>query len=184
MSKVTDKLEQFIKDNRNDFDSEFNPERNWSKIESKISNNKRANTHSVWMMAASIVLILSLGWLIYDRAQLTNKINELESLSVNNKPYSEIESYYKHNIEEKTRLVKHISTEKNIEVNTDLKSLNKKYEELKAKVKKQGGHPQLVNAMIQNLQMQIVILEQQLSILQDIQEYSQNDKNKNNEISI
>ncbi|ADR20888.1 hypothetical protein MATR_14860 [Marivirga tractuosa] len=183
MRKVTDKLEQFIKDNRNDFDSGFNPENSWSKIESKIST-KKSNSRSIWMMAASIVLILSLAWLIYDRAQLTDKINELESLSVNNKPYSEIESYYQQNIEEKTILVNHISAEKNIEVNTDLKSLNKKYEELKAKVKKQGGHPQLVNAMIQNLQTQIEVLEQQLSILQDIQEYSQNDKNENNEISI
>jgi len=125
-----------------------------------------------------------LGWLIYDRAQLTDKINELESLSVNNKPYAEIESYYQQNIEEKTALVNHISAEKNIKVNTDLKSLNKKYEELKAKVKDQGGHPQLVNALIQNLQTQIEILEQQLSILQDIQEYSQNEKQKENEISI
>lgn len=135
-------------------------------------------------MAASIALLLSLGWLIYDRAQLTDKINELESLSVNNKPFSEIESFYQQNIEEKTVLVNNMSVEKNIEVNTDLKSLNKKYEELKAKVKDQGGHPQLVNAMIQNLQMQIEILEQQLSILQDIQEYSQNDKKENNAISI
>lgn len=183
MKKGTDKLEQFIKDNKNDFDSEFNPENSWSKIESKISK-KKSHSNSVWMMAASIALLLALGWLIYDRAQLTDKINELESLSVNNKPYSEVESYYLQNIEEKTMLVNHISAEKNIEVNTDLKSLNKKYEELKAKVKEQGGHPQLVNAMIQNLQMQIEVLEQQLSILQDIQEYSQNDKNENNEISI
>jgi septal ring factor EnvC (AmiA/AmiB activator) len=183
MKKRTDKLEQFIKDNKNDFDSEFNPENSWSKIESKISK-KKSKSNSVWMMAASIVLLLSLGWLIYDRSQLTDKINELEKLSVNNRPYSEIESYYQRNIEEKTMLVNHISAEKNIEVNTELKSLNKKYEELKAKVTEQGGHPQLVNALIQNLQTQIEILEQQLSILQDIQEYSQNDKNENNEISI
>ena len=183
MKRVTDKLEQFIKDNKSDFEADFNPENSWNKIELKISKNKR-NNNSIWMMAASIALLLSLGWLVYDRAQLTNKINELESLSVNSKPYSEIESYYQHNIEEKTMLVNHISKEKNIEVNTDLKSLNKKYEELKAKVKEQGGHPELVNAMIQNLQTQIEILEQQLSILQDIQEYSQNDKNENNEISI
>ncbi|WMN11355.1 hypothetical protein QYS49_38085 [Marivirga salinae] len=183
MRKETDKLDQFIKDNKSDFESDFNPENNWNKIESKISKNKNQN-NSVWMIAASIVLLLSLGWLIYDRAQLTDKINELESLSVNNKPYSEIESYYQQNIEEKTALVNQISTTKNIEVNTDLKSLNKKYEELKAKVKEQGGHPQVVNAMIQNLQTQIEILEQQLNILQDIQEYSQNENQENNAISI
>uniref|UniRef100_UPI0025CBAA71 hypothetical protein n=1 Tax=Marivirga sp. TaxID=2018662 RepID=UPI0025CBAA71 len=144
MKRVTDKLEQFIKDNKNDFDSDFNPENSWDKIESKISKNKGSNK-SVWMMAASIAILLSLGWLIYDRAQLTDKINELENLSVNNKPYSEIESFYQQSIEEKTLLVNTISTEKNIKVNTDLKSLNKKYEDLKAKVKEQGGHPQLVN---------------------------------------
>lgn len=183
MKKETDKLEQFIKDNKNDFDSEFNPGNSWNKIESKIPRNKSSN-NSLWMLAASIVLLLSMAWLVYDRAQLTDKINELESLSVNNKPYPEIESYYQQNIEAKTALINHISSEKNIEINTDLKFLNKKYEELKAKVKQQGGHPQLVNAMIQNLQTQIEILEQQLSILQDIQEYSQNEKQENNETSI
>lgn len=124
MNKTTDKLEQFIKDHKNDFDSDYNLENNWNQIESKISKNQR-NNNSIWMIAASIVLLLSIGWLIYDRAQLTDKINELESLSVNNKPYSEIEKFYQQNIAEKTALVNHMSAEKNIEVNTDLKSLNK-----------------------------------------------------------
>lgn len=183
MKRVTDKLEQFIKDNKNEFDSDFNPEKSWGKIESEISD-KSHNYKNVWMVAASMILILSVAWLVYDRAQLTDKINELENLSVNDKPYSEVESFYQQNIEEKTLLVNQISKEKNININSDLKSLNKKYEELKAKVKEQGGHPQLVNAMIQNLQTQIEILEQQLSILQDLQEYSKNENQKKNEISI
>ncbi|MGM0582067.1 MAG: hypothetical protein ACQETL_15395 [Bacteroidota bacterium] len=183
MKKETDRLEQFIKDNKNEFDSDFNPEKSWGKIESEISK-KSPSYKNVWMVAASMILILSVAWLVYDRAQLTDKINELENLSVNDKPYSEVESFYQQNIEEKTLLVNQISKEKNININSDLKSLNKKYEELKAKVKEQGGHPQLVNAMIQNLQTQIEILEQQLSILQDLQEYSKNENQKKNEISI
>jgi hypothetical protein len=183
MKKGTDKLEQYIKDHREELDSEFNPEKSWDKIEKNISNNK-GNNFSIWMVAASVMLLLSLGWLVYDRIQLTDKIHTLENLSVKDKPYSEIESYYKQNISEKTALVSQLSEEKNIEINSDLKSLNKKYEDLKLKIKNQGAHPQLVNAMIQNLQTQIEILEQQLNILQDLQEYNQNDKQKNNEISI
>lgn len=183
MEKETDKLEQFIKDHKEELDSEFNPEKSWDKIEHKISRSNR-NNFSIWMAAASIMLLLSLGWLVYDRIQLTDQIHALENLSVNDKPYSEIESYYKQNITEKTALVSQLSKEKNININTDLKSLNKKYEDLKMQIKNQGPHPQLVNAMIQNLQTQIEILEQQLNILQDLQEYSQTDKQKNNEISI
>lgn len=183
MKKGTDKLEQFIKDHKEELDSEFNPEKNWNKIEKKISRSKR-NNFSIWMIAASIMLLLSLGWLVYDRIQLNDQIHALENLSVNNKPYSEIESYYKQNITEKTALVSQISKEKNININTDLKSLNKKYEDLKMQIENQGPHPQLVNAMIQNLQTQIEILEQQLNILQDLQEYSKNDKQKKHEISI
>jgi cytoskeletal protein RodZ len=183
MKKETDKLEQFIKDKKSDFDSEFSPENSWSKIESKISKKKHRNNNSIWMMAASIALLLSLGWLIFDRAQLTDKIYELENLSVNNKPYSEIEKFYQQDIYEKTALVNQISSNTNIKVDTDLRSLNKKYEGLKTKVKEQGGHPQLVNAMIRNLQTQIKILEQQLTILQDLEEFTHN-KNQENEISI
>lgn len=183
MKREKDKLERFIRDHKSDFDSDYDLTNNWDKIESRISNSK-PNYRNAWMVAASLLLILSVAWLVIDRAQLTDKISELESLSVNNKPYSEIESYYQQNIKEKTLLVNQISKKKNITINSDLKSLNKKYEELEAKVKEQGGHPQLVNAMIQNLQTQIEILEQQLSILQDIQEYSQNENQKKNEISI
>lgn len=183
MKKDTDKLEQFIQDNRSDFQDNFDPANSWSQIESKISKQKRINS-PVWMVAASIVLLLSLGWLMYDRAKLTDKIDELESLSVNEKPYSEIELYYQTSIAEKTALVNHISSEKNIKINTDLTSLNKKYEELKVKLKEQGGHPQIVSAMIQNLQTQIEILEQQLNILQDLKDYRQNENKGKNEISI
>ena len=182
MKKETDKLEQFIKNHRNDFETEFNSGGAWSKIESQLP--KKRSRKSIWMRAAVFVGLLSIGWLIYERAHLTDKINEMENLTVSNKPYSEIESYYMQNIEEKTEIVNHLASEENIKVNTDLKSLNNKYKELKVQVKKQGGHPQLVNAMIQNLQMQIEILEQQLNILQDIQENSQNEKEKKNEISI
>jgi hypothetical protein len=183
MKKETDKLEQFIKDNKNDFDSEFNPETSWRKIEAKIPKNNRTR-NSIWMIAASVAVVLSISWLLYDRAQLTNKVNELENLAVNNKPYSEIEKFYQKDIYEKTVLVNQISSNSNINIDPDLKSLNKKYADLKIKVKKQGGHPQLVNAMIQNLQTQIDILEQQLNILRDLQEYHHNGKQKNNEISI
>jgi len=184
MKQETDKLEQFIKDNKNNFDSEFNPENSWNKIESEISKPKKRFKQPIWRVAASIALLLCLAWLVYDRSQLNDKINELENISVNNKAYSEIESFYQQSINKKTALVNQISEEHNITVNTDLKSLNKKYQELKAKAKQQGGHPKLVNAMIQNLQMRIEILEQQLDILQDLQEYNHNENQENNEISI
>lgn len=183
MKQEKNKLEQFIEDNKNNFDSEFISTDSWKKIESEISKPKR-NRQPIWMVAASIILLLSVGWLAYDRAQLTTKINELENLSINNRPYSEIENFYQQSINEKTMLVNQISRNRNIDINSDLKTLNKKYEGLKVKAKEHGAPPQLVNAMIQNLQTQINILEQQLNILQDLQEYSQNDKNENNEISI
>jgi septal ring factor EnvC (AmiA/AmiB activator) len=182
MKKEIDKLGQFIKDNKDDFDSEFSPENSWRTIESKISKTNSGN-NLIWMLAASIALLLSLGWLIYDRAQLTDKISKLETLSVNNKPYSEIEKFYQQDIYEKTTLVNQISSNTHVKVNTDLKSLNKKYEDLKTKIKEQGGHPQVVSAMIKNLQKQIEILEQQLTILRDLQEFTYN-KNQGNEISI
>ncbi|WKV11778.1 hypothetical protein [Marivirga harenae] len=183
MSKGKDKLEQFTKEHREELEIDFNLEVSWNHIEDRISQNKRSK-FSIWMVAASIMLVLSVGWLIFDRIQLTNKINELENLSVNDKPYSEIEAFYKRNINEKALLVHQLTKKRNIRISSDLKSLNKKYEDLKLKIKKQGAHPQLVNAMIQNLQTQIEILEQQLNILQDLQEYSHNDKQESNEISI
>ncbi|SMG37326.1 hypothetical protein SAMN05661096_02439 [Marivirga sericea] len=182
MKKETDKLEQFINSNQSEFDSEFKPENGWRKLETKISTKNR-NSQSIWMMAASIAILLSLAWMLYDRAQLTDKIYELENLSVNNKPYTEIENFYQQDIYEKTVLVNQMSVKTNIKIDTDLKSLNKKYADLKTKVKEQGGHPKLINAMIQNLQTQINILEQQLRILQDLQEFTHT-KNQENEISI
>lgn len=184
MKKETDKLEQFIEDNKYDFDSDFNPERNWNKIESKISKKNRHQRKNMWLVAASVVLLLSVSWLTYEKTQLTNKINELESLTFNGKSFSDIESYYRQGINEKVIQLNQVSIDKNIKVNPELESINKKYEQLKLQVKNQGSHPQLINAMIQNLQIQIEILEQQLNVLQDLQEYNENENPQNNEKSI
>ena len=72
MKKEKDKLEQFIKDNRDNFDSEFNPEQSWDKIESKIPNPNQ-HKRSIWMVAASIVLLLSVTWLIYEEINYLKK---------------------------------------------------------------------------------------------------------------
>ncbi|WMN06992.1 hypothetical protein QYS48_27420 [Marivirga arenosa] len=177
-----DKLEQFINHNRNQFEADFDLDKNWDQLEAKI--NKKKDRHPGWMVAASIAMLLVIGWLIYDRAILTDKINQLEQITYNNKPYAEIENYYQINITEKKAKINELSKQNNLSVKTDLAALNKKYKDLKSQVKNQGAHPQLVNAMIQNLQTQIEILEQKLNILQELQEYSKNEKQENNEISI
>lgn len=181
MKKHKDILEAYINKNKESFETSFDEEKVWNSIENKLSSKKEKKFN--WFAAATILLALALGWLVYDRAVLTDKVYELESLMVNNRPFSEIEQFYQQHISEKSNLVNDMIEHKDLAVNSRIAELQNIYNDLKKQIKEQGPHPQLVNALVKNLQMQIEILEQQIYILQDLDNLN-NQKNRNHETSI
>ncbi|MBK6266332.1 hypothetical protein JKA74_14900 [Marivirga sp. S37H4] len=179
MKTDRDKLEDFIGKNRNAFEEDFNHEVSWDAIERKIKPKKKNSFN--WLAAASIVLLLAVGWLIMDRYELNQKVDQLERLTVNGRSYEEIEKYYTYTIANKSQLVKEKSDQIDYPIHEDLNELQKNYESLKQQLKQGVPHQKIIDAMIWNLRTQIEILNEQLEILEEVQQHSNTQKNEKDE---
>ena len=129
MSK--DKLKNFIKVNKPEFEQDLNEDELWIAIESKIKK-KSLSPRINWFAAASVLLLLAVGWLSYDRLIMVDKIAQLENIQVEGNSLQQIESYYSQTISNKSKQLKERSeNRKNFFTN-----LKKKFEH-KSEIKEQ-----------------------------------------------
>jgi hypothetical protein len=179
-----DNIEKFITQNREAFDSEEPDMKVWAAIQKGMKQGKSVRMvpmYRLWQVAASIILLLGtgIGWLIYENKQLQK--NAALPLSVNAAftvtldqiapELAEAEDFYTRQIQLKsTELsrydLKKLGLAKDYE--TELKKLNEAYDELKNDFYKTGSE-RVVEAMIQNLQYRMELLNKQLEILEKVQ---------------
>ncbi|GAA5037311.1 hypothetical protein GCM10011506_33490 [Marivirga lumbricoides] len=187
MKTERDKLEEFIGNNRNAFEEEFDSSKGWEAIEKQITpslKDKKSTRKINWYAAASIALLLTVSWLIVDRISLNDRVNELESLTVDGRSYKEIESYYTQTINTKSQLVKEKASQIDYPIEQDLDELQRNYEALKLQLKDGVAHQKIVDAMIFNLRTQIEVLNAQLEILEEVKNYTQMQNEQQNEKEI
>lgn len=187
MKTERDKLEDFIGKNRSAFDEEFESSKSWEAIERRINfpTEVRKSIRNInWYAAASIALLLTVGWLVIDRIALNDRVNQLESLTVDGRSYKEIESYYTQTINTKSELVKEKASQIDYPIEQDLDELQKNYEALKLQLKEGVAHQKIIDAMIFNLRTQIEVLNAQLEILEEVKNYTQKQNEQNNEKQI
>lgn len=187
MKTERDKLDNFIGENRSAFEEEFESSKSWKAIEKKINphNNEKKFIRNInWYAAASIVLLLTVGWLVIDRIALNDKVNQLESLTVDGRSYSEIESYYTQTINTKSQMVKEKASQIDYPIEQDLDKLHENYTALKLQLKEGVAHQKIVDAMILNLRTQIEVLNAQLEILEEVKNYTETQNEQNNEKQI
>ena len=171
----------------NKFDQDFDENEVWEKIESRISAKRsRTNTPKTnyWLVAATFTLLLTVGWLAYDRANLTDQIIAMEEVKVEGNSYQQIESYYIQTIRQKRDELNSSAAAIEYPISADLDTLKIQYDALKEQVKEQGVNEKVVNAMILNLRTQIDLLNVQLSIIESLNEYMNAEKNKENDTQI
>jgi len=176
---MKEKLENFIKDNRSDFD-QFEPPANlWAKIEkqldekqigipqNKIEKRERVVRLSFLLkLAASIIPILFAGIWFYQyqfkqSAYLSNIDPQLAQQQV----------HYASLIEVKRSELKRIENEEPQlyqEFSEEIKKMDANFQKLKQDLPASPNQEETVKAMIQNLQIQIDLLNQQLEIIQQI----------------
>ena len=73
MDKNKDKLENFILNNKSTFEEDFDSNAVWKGIEKSVKPHKTTNFN--WLAAASILLLLAVGWLVTDRYYLNQWVN-------------------------------------------------------------------------------------------------------------
>jgi hypothetical protein len=196
-SDKKDRLERFVRDNKDGFDS-FLPQDNlWALIESKIpgeatpakipENNKTIklrNSNAVfnWRIAAGIVLALGIGFAVYLNQQYG--VTRDPGVALNVPAYAKEFNTYTVAINEKrNEIIKLTRNNPELykEFSGDLNSLEKSYGNLRSNLSDAPNQEALLEAMVQNLQWQIDLLNQQIKILQRINQVKDGyDKENNN----
>ena len=188
------KLERFIRDNREDFDHHEVPAGLWAKIDkslgedlienqsdgSPVDNPEMHNQTTVkiitnwkkiWAIAASIALLIGCFSVFYFK----NSPESTEQIVAEVAPqYNDKMVQYASLIETKREEIREIETHDPVlykEFATEIEKLNQDYQNLREELPQTPNQGELVEAMIQNLRVQLDILNRQLIIIQKVKEY-------------
>ena len=215
---MKDKLQRFVRDNREAFDVREPSDDLWSRLSEKLPKaeeitpagehilpevpSKETSQETVlnqivhedfqnggsynpffrkvsknlnWRIAASIALVVGLGWVGY-RVNQNYGVTEAPVVAFANPGYAKQVTQYTQLIDNKRAELRQMTESDPAlykEFAVELDQLERSYQNLKADLPKNPNQETVIQAMIQNLQWQIDLLNQQLDIIQRI-------KNKNN----
>lgn len=180
-------LEQFIQNHHQDFDTCEVPAGLWGKIDKSLGKEILQNQEAdevvfkfkkssisklkIWAMAASLVLLVGYLSAFY----LNNKSDSTEQIVAEVAPqYGNKMVQYTSLIESKREEIKQIEAHDPVmykEFATEIEKLNQDYQNLQTELPQTPNQEELVEAMIQNLRVQLDILNRQLMIIQKVKEY-------------
>ena len=181
-SDKKDRLERFVRDNRDGFDTFLPQDSLWNQIENRLQSEipivpdqtqkkiKRLNSpYFDWRIAAGVFLALGIGFLVY----LNNEYGITRDPRVALKVPTYAREFNTYNVaidqkrEEIIKLARN-NPELYKDFAADLENLEVSYKNLRSNLADAPNQEALLEAMVQNLQWQVDLLNQQLAILQRI----------------
>ncbi|HEY1025294.1 MAG TPA: hypothetical protein VGE26_09040 [Sphingobacteriaceae bacterium] len=182
---MSNRLENFIRDNKKGFDLYEPPADLWSKIEAGAEDletpqiqpkkEKLVKLSTVLRVAATVIVVMAIG-IFFWQSQNTEAVN----LSNINPELAKQQMHYASLIEIKRSELKRIEKEEPQlyqEFSSEIKKMDESYEKLKNDLPTSPNQEETVKAMIRNLQAQIQVLNQQLTIIQQINNYKNTQSN-------
>jgi hypothetical protein len=177
---MKNKLERFVRDNREAFD-DFEPSKDlWKKIEAETAKNQPkvkglngkivsfVSPKFVWRIAASVAILLTISYLAFNYGKSVAQNPDIMAMSPS---YAKELTQFASLIEEKREELKVLEQENPQlyqQFDDEVKILDQNYQNLKSQLPKNPNQEELLKAMIQNLSIQIDLLNQQLQIIQKI----------------
>jgi len=195
---MSKRLDDFIRNHRDEFDSDLPSTQVWNKIDERLSGNpKKAKVVPInwmrWSAAAAVVILIgaaTLYWfnskpVVSEEVAVKKDVNP--PVIVDSSLLNEINPVYAKELYHFTQLIELKQDElKQLEKEnpelykqfvTDINKLDSSYNVLKRELPANPNREQLLEAMIRNLQVQMDLLNQQLQIIQQIKQ----SKNKDND---
>ncbi len=175
-------LEDFVRTNRASLDQAQPDLKVWAGIDQALDrkNSRRIRLWRPFAAAASVALLVGLGTII--GWQLNNQQNQ-RSLSSVAPELEEMQEYYESQLEEKTAILANYQADPSVK--EDLSQLESFLTELQTELLEapRDKEEQIINAMIENYQDRLDILERVLSRIQSNNRESQK-LNNDEEISL
>lgn len=162
------RLENFILDNRESFDTEVPDLRVWAALDKQLSDRPAVvaapRVVSMWSrlpslrMAASIALLVTSGIAM---GSYFNSRAEPQSLAALSPEHAELERYYKQQIDNKQRQLVNVAYAKNDDVQDDLQEIDQVMAELREALTNapRGSREQIIRNMIESYKNKMAILE-------------------------
>lgn len=177
---MNDRLEDFVRDHRNDFDC-IEPDVDlWQGIQNKMEGKRKHRIGFYASRVAAVAAIFIVSFIVqrfvFNEHNTTKNIPELV----------EAENYYTGLISAKLEEVKPMLTEFpeiKSELDSDLSELDKVYSSLREDLKDNVANQEVVEAMIENYRLRIDILEEMLHFL-DRQNSDKNNHNNKQEYEL
>jgi len=168
---MKNRLEEFVRGHRQDFDTFEPSEALWGKIENKLDKGRKVKLRFYLSRAAAVAAIFALSFMVQQYfLSGRNKMPEIPELK-------EAEMYYSGLINSKLQEIKPMLAEYpeiEHEMKSDLSELDSVYTGLKNDLKDNVANQEVIEAMIENYRMRIDILEEMLHFLD-----KNNDDNNN-----
>lgn len=181
---MEERIEDFIRDNKKDFDQCEPPVGLWEKIERELEEKEKlqpkktkvVNLNFLLTIAASLTLFVAAALFLwqYQNNQITDLANIDPALAKQQLHYSSV-------IETKRLELKRIEKEEPQlyqEFSSEMKKMDESYQRLKEDLPGSPNQEETVKAMIRNLQIQAEVLGQQLEVIKQINDSK---KQQNNE---
>jgi hypothetical protein len=178
------RLEEFVRDNRDEFDSDEPSPRLWKDLQKDLRDGKRSDrvfhlSFLRWVSVAAIVVMMAGMFYYMDRRQQTDgainvPVAKTDPLLDNVSPaYAKEVYHFTQLIELKQSELKQIEKEHPElygQFVKDVHKLDSSYQSLRASLPANPDPEMLLEAMLQNLRLQADLLNQQLSIIKQIKQ--------------
>jgi hypothetical protein len=189
---MKDKLEKFVKEHRDEFDS-FEPRPDlWQDISKELHQKKTIkplwpNRAHLWKYAAAIVLLIVASFITWHQlspdpsTQQVASNERVQTIPEIAPQLAEVETYYTSLIHQKKEQIgsydlKALGIEDNLQ--QDVAGLDSSYTRLKRELANTPNKEQIMDAMILNLQMRMDLLNNQLKTLEKIKNINAKRKNE------
>ena len=154
-----DKLEKFILEHKQEFDEPRHPDKGWDELKEKMSPVQNDWTY-LWKIAAMLFFLST-------TALLVSRFSEKEPVQRVNVSSDSIEDFFIQVIEVKRKEYLALADESDREdFFNDLAELDTGYASLKSSFE-QLEREELLEAMLENLQLRVYILNEQIEILKN-----------------
>lgn len=171
---MSNKLEGFIKDNKKEFEAKGPSDKLWARIEAELDQKQKPKSSIKmyqWMSIAAMLLISVGVYFTYNYKQQHSSTIEIAQVSPE---FGQREVRFVNQIEEKLDSLA-VYAKENPELyqqfTSDLKNLDAEYDKLKAELQKTPNQLFVVKAMVKNREMQLQVLQQQLMIINQVNQY-------------
>jgi hypothetical protein len=188
---MSNKLKKFIWDNRTAFDDEVPADKVWDNIEASFTVKKKKKfilrpVYKWSMAAAAMLIIVSVFYFNYNKKPAETTVIAANEPDINKlaPEYAPQMNQFVKMIDLKQEELKTLATEQPElykKFTAAIHQLDSSYNTLKDQLSATPNREMLLEAMVQNLQLQLNVLNQQLNIIHQIKEQKKYNHAKTNQ---